>query len=56
MKKETRVTHQRKVKLPDGNEALIPPIYRSVKFTHPNIEELMPKRGNTVLNKVRVGR
>ncbi|MGE4658456.1 MAG: PLP-dependent transferase [Gammaproteobacteria bacterium] len=38
MKKETRVTHQRKVKLPDGNEALIPPIYRSVKFTHPSIE------------------
>ena len=38
MKKETRLTHQRKVSLPDGNEAIVPPIYRSVKFTYPSIE------------------
>ena len=38
MKKETRLTHQRKVLLPDGNEAIVPPIYRSVKFTYPSIE------------------
>ena len=33
MKKETRVTHQPEVTLPEGNRAVVPPIYRSVKFT-----------------------
>lgn len=36
MKKETRVTHQPKVPLPEGNEPLIAPIYRSVKFRYPS--------------------
>ena len=39
MKKETRVTHQPEVKLPEGNRSLIGPIYRSVKFTFPKIAE-----------------
>jgi cystathionine beta-lyase/cystathionine gamma-synthase len=38
VKKETRVTHQPKVELPDGNRPLVAPIYRSVKFTYPNLE------------------
>ncbi len=33
MKKETRVTHPAEVVLPDGNRAVVPPVYRSVKFT-----------------------
>ncbi|MFL2546952.1 MAG: trans-sulfuration enzyme family protein [Candidatus Rariloculaceae bacterium] len=41
MKKETRVTHQPKVKLPEGNVSLIDPVYRSVKFTFPTIEDAM---------------
>ena len=32
MKKETRATHQPRVKLPPGNESLVDPVYRSVKF------------------------
>lgn len=39
MKKETRVTHQPEVELPEGNRALVPPTYRSVKFTFPRIED-----------------
>jgi cystathionine beta-lyase/cystathionine gamma-synthase len=38
MRKETRVTHQPKVSLPEGNEPLVAPIYRSVKFSYPSIE------------------
>ncbi|HEY5622554.1 MAG TPA: PLP-dependent aspartate aminotransferase family protein [Gammaproteobacteria bacterium] len=38
MKKETRVTHPPRVKLLAGNESLVDPIYRSVKFTFPTIE------------------
>ena len=38
MKKETRVTHQPEVTLPDGNVPVVSPIYRSVKFTYPTIE------------------
>jgi len=41
MKKETRVTHQPKVSLPEGNRALVDPVYRSVKFTFPTIESAM---------------
>lgn len=37
MKKESRVTHQPAVDLPEGNVSLIPPVYRSVKFTYPTI-------------------
>jgi cystathionine beta-lyase/cystathionine gamma-synthase len=39
MKKETRVTHQPEVKLPEGNQSLIGPVYRSVKFTFPTIAD-----------------
>jgi cystathionine beta-lyase/cystathionine gamma-synthase len=39
MKKETRVTHQPAVELPAGNEPLIAPIYRTVKFTYPTIAD-----------------
>ncbi|HUF72214.1 MAG TPA: aminotransferase class I/II-fold pyridoxal phosphate-dependent enzyme [Gammaproteobacteria bacterium] len=39
MKKETRVTHQPDVELPDGNRSLLSPIYQSVKFTFPTIAE-----------------
>lgn len=38
MKKETRVTHQPRVRMPEGNESLVDPVYRSVKFTFPDIE------------------
>ena len=41
MKKESRVTHQPKVELPDGNRSLVDPVYRSVKFTFPTIESGM---------------
>lgn len=39
MKKQTRVIHQPEVGLPAGNRALVSPIYRSVKFTFPKIED-----------------
>jgi cystathionine beta-lyase/cystathionine gamma-synthase len=39
MKKQTRVTHPRDVELLDGNESVVPPVYRSVKFTYPTIAE-----------------
>ena len=38
MKNETRVTHQPRVRLPEGNESLVDPVYHSVKFTFPDIE------------------
>jgi len=38
MKKETRVTHQPKVTIPKGNKPLVDPVYRSVKFTFPDID------------------
>jgi cystathionine beta-lyase/cystathionine gamma-synthase len=38
MKKETRVNHPPAVELPKGNEPLIDPVYRTVKFTFPSIE------------------
>lgn len=37
MKKETRVTHPPEVKLLDGNEPVVAPVHRSVKFTYPTI-------------------
>ncbi len=38
MKKQSRVTHQPTVDLPGGNVSVVPPVYRSVKFTYPSIE------------------
>ena len=38
MKKETRATHQPRVKLPPGNESLVDPVYHSVKFTFADID------------------
>lgn len=39
MKKQTRVTHHPEVELPKGNRSVVSPIYRSVKFTYPTIED-----------------
>ncbi len=39
MKKETRVNHPPPIELPDGNEPVVAPIYRSVKFTNPSIAD-----------------
>lgn len=41
MDKQTRVTHQPEVSLPAGNESVVPPVYRSVKFTYPTIADSM---------------
>ncbi len=38
MKKETQVTHQPRVDLVPGNRPLVSPVYRTVKFTYPDIE------------------
>ena len=38
MKKPTRVNHQPRVQLPEGNESLTSPIYQSVKFTFESLE------------------
>jgi len=38
MKKETRTVHPHEVRLIDGNEPVVPPVYRTVKFTYPTIE------------------
>ena len=37
MKKDTRLTHHPRVRMPEGNESLVEPIYRSVKFTFEDI-------------------
>jgi cystathionine beta-lyase/cystathionine gamma-synthase len=37
MKKQTRVTHPKGIKLLDGNDAVGTPVYRNVKFTYPTI-------------------
>jgi cystathionine beta-lyase/cystathionine gamma-synthase len=39
MKKETRVTHPPEVRLPEGNVPVVTPVYRTVKFTYPSIED-----------------
>jgi cystathionine beta-lyase/cystathionine gamma-synthase len=39
MKKQTRVTHPKQVKLLRGNEPVVPPVHRSVKFTYPSIAD-----------------
>ena len=41
MKKETRAIHQPSVGLPDGNVPLVSPIYRSVKYSFPSIEDAL---------------
>ena len=38
MKKETRVTHPPAGKLLPGNDPVVTPVYRTVKFTFPTIE------------------
>ncbi len=43
MDKQTRVTHQPEVELPDGNRPVIPPVYRTVKFTYPTIADSMTR-------------
>lgn len=47
MKKETRVNHQPEVSLPAGNRSVVEPLYRSVKFTYPSIEESLSKEART---------
>jgi cystathionine beta-lyase/cystathionine gamma-synthase len=37
MKKPTRVTHPKEVKLLDGNAPVVSPVYHTVKFTYPTI-------------------
>jgi cystathionine beta-lyase/cystathionine gamma-synthase len=39
MKKQTRVTHPKAVKLRDGNDAVVSPVHRTVKFTYPTIAD-----------------
>lgn len=39
MKKETRVTHPQEVRLRPGNDPVVSPVYRSVKFTYPTIAD-----------------
>jgi O-acetylhomoserine/O-acetylserine sulfhydrylase-like pyridoxal-dependent enzyme len=49
MKKETLVTHQPRIELPEGNEPIVAPIYQSVKFTYESyadIERLFAGKGS----------
>ena len=39
MKKQTRVTHPKAVELLAGNDAVVPPVHRSVKYTYPTIAD-----------------
>jgi cystathionine beta-lyase/cystathionine gamma-synthase len=39
MKKQTRVTHPKQVLLLPGNDAVVPPVHRTVKFTYPTIAD-----------------
>jgi cystathionine beta-lyase/cystathionine gamma-synthase len=39
MKKQTRVTHPKTVKLREGNDAVVSPVHRTVKFTYPTIAD-----------------
>ena len=43
MKKESRVAHQPKASLLEGNTPVVPPIYQSVKFTFPTIDASLTK-------------
>jgi cystathionine beta-lyase/cystathionine gamma-synthase len=39
MKKQTRVNHPREIKLLDGNDPVVSPVHRTVKFTYPTIAD-----------------
>lgn len=39
MKKPTRVTHPKRVELREGNDPVVSPVHRTVKFTYPTIAE-----------------
>ncbi|MET0202899.1 MAG: aminotransferase class I/II-fold pyridoxal phosphate-dependent enzyme, partial [Casimicrobiaceae bacterium] len=39
MKKQTRVTHPKEVKLREGNDAVVSPVFKTVKFTYPTIAD-----------------
>jgi cystathionine beta-lyase/cystathionine gamma-synthase len=39
MKKQTRVTHPKEAKRLAGNDAVVPPVHHSVKFTYPTIAD-----------------
>jgi cystathionine beta-lyase/cystathionine gamma-synthase len=39
MKKPTRVTHPKEIKLREGNDPVVPPVHRTVKFTYPTIAD-----------------
>lgn len=39
MKKQTRVTHPKEVEILRGNEPVVPPVHRTVKFTYPTIAD-----------------
>jgi cystathionine beta-lyase/cystathionine gamma-synthase len=39
MKKQTRVTHPKRIKLLDGNEPVVSPVHQTVKFTYPTIAD-----------------
>ncbi len=43
MKKQSRVTHAPEVPLTGGNRSVLSPVYRSVKFTYPTIEESLSR-------------
>jgi cystathionine beta-lyase/cystathionine gamma-synthase len=47
MKKETRVTHQPAVTLVEGNRSVVAPVYRSVKFTFPTINDSLSADAKT---------
>lgn len=39
MKKQTRVTHPKEIKLREGNDAVVSPVFQTVKFTYPTIAD-----------------
>lgn len=43
MKKETRVSHPPEAKLPAGNVPVVTPVYRTVKFTYPTIDDSLSR-------------
>lgn len=44
MKSDTRLIHEKKIELQDGNESLISPIYQSVKFSFPSVQKSLEER------------
>ena len=47
MKRDTRLIHEKKIELQDGNESLISPIYQSVKFSFPSLKESLEEKSLT---------